>query len=56
MVPEPICQSSSIHVPAAGGRYAAGPGPSSNQPHNNRPPYLGLTYIIALQGIFPPRA
>ena len=44
------------NLPAAGGRYAAGPGPSSNQPHNNRPPYLGLTYIIALQGIFPPRA
>ena len=44
------------NVPAAGGRYAAGPGPSSNQPHNNRPPYLGLTYIIALQGIFPPRS
>lgn len=25
-------------------------------PHNNMPPYLGLTFIIALQGIFPPRA
>jgi microcystin-dependent protein len=24
-------------------------------PHNNRQPYLGLTFIIALQGIFPPR-
>ena len=26
-----------------------------NQPHNNLQPYLGLTFIIALQGIFPPR-
>jgi microcystin-dependent protein len=24
-------------------------------PHNNRQPYLGLTFIIALQGIFPAR-
>ena len=26
-----------------------------NLPHNNMPPYLGLTFIIALQGIYPPR-
>jgi len=26
-----------------------------NQPHNNRQPYLGLNFIIALQGVFPPR-
>jgi microcystin-dependent protein len=26
-----------------------------NLPHNNLPPYLGLTFIIALQGIFPSR-
>ncbi len=25
------------------------------QPHNNMPPYLVLNFIIALQGIFPPR-
>lgn len=25
------------------------------QPHNNMQPYLGLTYIIAMQGIFPQR-
>jgi microcystin-dependent protein len=25
-------------------------------PHNNLPPYLTLTFIIALQGIFPPRS
>jgi len=27
-----------------------------SQPHNNMPPYLGVTFIIALQGIFPPRS
>jgi microcystin-dependent protein len=27
----------------------------SSQPHNNMPPYLTLTFIIALQGIFPQR-
>ena len=26
-----------------------------NQPHNNLPPYLALNFIIALQGVFPPR-
>jgi microcystin-dependent protein len=26
-----------------------------NQPHNNMQPYLAVTYIIALQGIFPQR-
>jgi microcystin-dependent protein len=44
-------------IPAAHGRYVAGavaawPG----QPHNNRPPYLGVSFIIALVGIFPPRS
>lgn len=43
-------------VPAAGGRYvnAAPSGPTS--PHQNRPPYQGLTYIIALEGVYPPRS
>jgi microcystin-dependent protein len=27
-----------------------------NQPHNNLMPFLGLTFIIALAGVFPPRA
>lgn len=27
-----------------------------SQPHNNMQPYLGLTFIIALQGVFPPRS
>ena len=26
-----------------------------NQPHSNMPPYLVLTFCIALQGIFPSR-
>jgi microcystin-dependent protein len=25
------------------------------QPHNNLPPYLVVNFIIALEGIFPPR-
>jgi microcystin-dependent protein len=27
-----------------------------NQPHNNMPPYLGVSFCIALQGIYPPRS
>jgi microcystin-dependent protein len=27
-----------------------------SQPHNNLPPYLCLTFVIALSGIFPPRS
>jgi len=27
-----------------------------NLPHNNMPPYLGVTFIIALQGVFPARS
>ncbi len=27
-----------------------------NQPHNNMPPFLGLMFIIALQGVFPARS
>ena len=26
-----------------------------SQPHNNRSPYLGLNFIVALQGIYPAR-
>ncbi|QHT57736.1 phage tail protein [Cellulomonas sp. H30R-01] len=46
--------------------YGSGPGAltmspgalavtGGGQPHDNLPPYLVLTFIIALQGIFPPR-
>jgi microcystin-dependent protein len=32
-------------------------GPSGgSQPHNNLPPYLTVTFIIALQGVFPARS
>jgi microcystin-dependent protein len=27
-----------------------------NQPHNNLPPTLALNFIIALQGVYPPRS
>jgi len=47
--------------------YAAAPGSATmsplatsvaggSQPHNNMPPYLVVMFIIALQGIFPPRS
>ena len=35
--------------PKALGSYGGG------QSHNNMPPYLAVTFIIALAGIFPPR-
>ena len=28
----------------------------SGAPHNNMQPYLGVTFMIALQGVFPPRS
>jgi len=28
----------------------------ASAPHNNMPPYLALNFIIALQGVFPPRS
>lgn len=31
------------------------PGGGGNQPHNNMQPYLAMSFIIALQGIFPAR-
>ena len=40
--------------PAAMAFQALSPAGSS-LPHNNMMPYLTLTYIIALQGVFPPR-
>jgi len=27
----------------------------ASTPHNNMPPYLTLNYVVALQGVFPPR-
>jgi microcystin-dependent protein len=50
-------------VPARGGPYAAsanttmgGATPTGgDQPHNTMQPYLGLNFIIAIEGIFPSR-
>ncbi|WP_028612125.1 phage tail protein [Paenibacillus harenae] len=41
----PTTEMNPIAIGVAGG----------SQPHNNMQPYLGLNFIIALQGIFPPR-
>jgi microcystin-dependent protein len=35
---------------------AVGMNNAGNQPHENRMPYLAMTYCIALQGVFPPRS
>jgi microcystin-dependent protein len=34
---------------------AVGPSSGTGIPHNNRQPYLGLLFVIAMQGIFPAR-
>jgi microcystin-dependent protein len=34
--------------------FAVGPAGGS-LPHNNLPPYLAVSFIIALQGVFPAR-
>ncbi len=44
--------SSNTNTPMSGQALAITGG---GQPHNNMMPYLGLTFIIALQGIYPPR-
>jgi microcystin-dependent protein len=41
----PVAQMSPSILAASGG----------NQPHKNLPPYLVLTFIIAMEGVFPPR-
>ena len=48
---EPQYGSAAQVVMAPGTVQAAG----GSQPHENRPPYLALTYGIAVQGIFPSR-
>ena len=61
--------ASTLSVAASQGNFGYDPGlspvqmdPSSttqvggNQPHNNLMPSLGLTFIIALQGVFPARS
>ena len=48
----PIHKQQIDPVPMADPTLGAG---GSNQPHPNRQPYLALSFIIALQGIYPPR-
>jgi microcystin-dependent protein len=49
-----------FYAPAAGNNVAMGPFALSiaggSLPHNNMQPFLGLTFIIALQGVFPARS
>jgi microcystin-dependent protein len=52
-VPASNVQMSPFALKVAGGD---GVNPNSTFPHNNMMPYLCLTFIIALQGIFPPRS
>lgn len=49
---EPMYGTVAQSTMAQGATAAAGGG----QPHNNLPPYLALTFIIALQGVYPPRS
>jgi microcystin-dependent protein len=49
-----------VYAPSSGSNVQMSPAATSitggSQPHNNMPPYLCLTFIIALQGVFPPRS
>ena len=47
----PSTPASNVQMNAFGTSIAGG-----SQPHNNMMPYLGLTFIIALQGVFPARS
>jgi microcystin-dependent protein len=58
-------KSPATAYPARGGAYSAGHDvrmkaamigrTGGGESHENRPPYLSLNYVIALQGIFPPQ-
>jgi microcystin-dependent protein len=49
-----------LYAPSGGGNVQMSPLGTAvtggSLPHNNMPPYLVLNFIIALQGIFPPRS
>jgi microcystin-dependent protein len=51
--------AANFYAPAAPSPVAMHPGALSitggGLPHNNMPPYLTLSFCIALQGVFPPR-
>jgi microcystin-dependent protein len=55
-----ITRGQKLYAPGAGAGPLMSPqtfGTSGgSQPHNNLPPFLTLTFIIALLGIFPPRS
>ena len=51
--PPPVYSNAAPNVAMNPGALAQAGG---SQPHNNLSPYLGLTFCIALQGIFPPRS
>ncbi|MBD8042565.1 phage tail protein [Arthrobacter sp. Sa2BUA2] len=63
--PEQVSDRPTGKVPSRGGSFGsissgADMAPTGiaggNQPHNNMPPYLAINFIIALNGIFPPRS
>jgi microcystin-dependent protein len=47
----PSAQATNVQMNPFGTSIAGG-----SQPHNNMMPFLGLTFIIALQGVFPARS
>jgi len=53
-------QEFALYAPLASGSQPMNPFATSiaggSLPHNNMPPFLGLTFIIALQGVFPARS
>ncbi len=51
--PPPMYQSSAPNVQMSPQALSVA---GVNSPHNNRQPYLGLNFCIALQGVFPPRS
>lgn len=50
--------ASAYRIPGATAAMAPGAllSAGGSQPHENRQPYLGLNFCIALQGVFPPRS
>lgn len=50
--PPPLYANGAPNAPMAAGTFSPSGG---SQPHNNMSPYLTLYFIIAMQGIFPPR-
>lgn len=51
-----VTNRSTDAIPAHGGLYTGSLPEGPGEAHNNRPPYLGVNYIIALVGVFPSRS